>query len=330
MKKRSKRLLLVLDLLLVLGLALGIGFYVRNLNEREKQEIGQETLERRFSKTISRAGQDYPLKRNLSAVLLIGTDNYIDDSKQNRIESFYNNNFADFLGILIFDHEARTVTPFQICRDTMCDVPWIAVNGRVGGTEVEQITYAHTYGTGREDSCENTRTAVEDLLYGVPIDHYISFTMETVPLMNDLVGGVTVRLEDDIPQLGPEYVKGATILLQGKDALRFVRFRDTSLVDDNLRRMGHQRQYLSAFTESARAAAGKDPELAAKAFKMLEKYLCTDLSVENVSDMLRWLCDYEIRPVLCPTGEYVMGPEYAEFYMDEDSRWSCVKTAFCA
>ena len=65
--------------------------------------------------------------------------------------------------------------------------------------------------------------------------------MDAVPLLNDLVGGVTVKLEDDIPQLGPAYRKGESVTLRGKEALRFVRYRDTSLLDDNLRRMGHHR-----------------------------------------------------------------------------------------
>ena len=41
-----------------------------------------------------------------------------------------------------------------------------------------QLALAHTYGSGEEDSCENTVLAVENLLYGVGIDHYVSLTMD--------------------------------------------------------------------------------------------------------------------------------------------------------
>lgn len=330
MKRKTKYLLLVVDLLLILALVGGIFLFQKKAGEKEAMAISQEDLAKRYVKTIAYQGQEYPLKRNITSVLLIGTDNYIDDSKQNKIEAHYNRNHADFLVILVFDHSKKTITPFQICRDTMCDVPWLSVNGKIAGTEVLQISYAHTFGTGKEDSCINTRNAVERLIYGVPINNFLAFTMETVPLVNDLVGGVTVTLENDYPGLGEEYVKGATVTLKGNAALRFVRYRDTSLVGDNYRRMANHRLYLEAFTDAARAAAAKNQDLFTEAFKKVEKYLCTDLSLEQFSDMVDNLNHYTLLPTVCPTGEYKMGEQYAEFYMDDTSLWSGVKATFCS
>ena len=318
-----------METLLVIALVFGVYQFQKISEARERSALSEDELNRRFSKTITYQGQEYPLKRGVSTVLLIGTDNYIDDSKQNEYEAFYNRNQADFFVILAFDHSNRTVTPVQICRDTMCDVPWLTVNGLVGGTERMQITLAHTYGSGKEDSCVNTRNAMENLLYGMPIDRYLAFSMETVPLVNDLVGGVKVMLEEDIPALGKDYVKGNEILLKGKAALRFVRYRDTSLLDDNLRRMAHHRQYLESFTDTARNAVSEDSELIEKGIKTVQKYLCTDLSVENLSDMIRELCDYEILPVISPTGKYVSGDPFPEFHMDDASLWKCVSDTFC-
>ena len=198
MSKRTKWLLLAVDALLLLALIVGLCLSQKRAEQRERNAISQTAPDRRFVKTIRYRGEEYPLKRGVSTVLLIGTDNFIDDGKQMDFQQVYNENLADFLMILVFDHSSRTVTPFQICRDTMCDVPWLSINGLVGGSEVMQITLAHSYGSGREDSCINTRSAVENLLYGLSIDRYLAFSMETVPLLNDLVGGVTVKLEDDI------------------------------------------------------------------------------------------------------------------------------------
>ena len=171
MTKKTKRILLILDAVLVLGLVFGIIFYQKRMNERDAADISQEDLDRRYVQTIQYQDKEYPLNRHISNLLLIGTDNFVDDAKQNSVEAFYNSNLADFLVILAFDHSRKTITPFQICRDTMCEVPWLSVNGLVGGTEFEQITYAHTYGSGKEDSCENTRNAVSSLLYELPLDH---------------------------------------------------------------------------------------------------------------------------------------------------------------
>ncbi|MBQ3275485.1 MAG: LCP family protein [Oscillospiraceae bacterium] len=329
MNKKTKGVLLVLDAILVIGLIVGLLFYQKRAREKEAREISAEDLSRRFAESIRHEGRDFPLNRHLSTVLLIGTDNFVDDSKQNDVEAFYNNNLADFLVILVFDHSRKTVTPFQICRDTMCDVPWLSVNGLVGGTEYEQITFAHTYGSGKEDSCVNTVNAVTDLLYGAPVGNYAAFSMDAVPVLNDLVGGVTVRLEDDIPALGPEYVRGAQVTLKGSAALRFVRYRDIEVLDSNLARMARHRLYLAAFTEAARTALASNEDFAVKAFRAVEPFLCTDLTAENVSDVVNRLCEYEILPAVTPQGEYVMGEPFAEFIVDETSLWDCVRKTFC-
>ena len=268
----------------------------------------------------------------MSSVLLIGTDNFVDDDKQNLDDEYYHNsNFADLLLVLVFDHDNKTVTPFQIGRDTMCDVPRVNIAGEQLVSRYAQITYAYTYGTGKEDSCVNTRNCVERLLFQVPIDNYISFTMDAVPLINDLVGGVTVTLENDIPALGKAYVKGAQIKLKGKDALRFVRNRDTSLMDSNLTRMSNQRLYMNGFTSAAREAAGKDPDLAVKGFKLVMPFIHTDLTVDHVQRIVDDLLAYELLPFVTPDGEYDFkeGERFPGFYVDETSLWSCVQSTFC-
>ena len=331
MGKRRKSLLLVLNLILAVALVGGIVLFERFSNKKEEASLSQEYLSRRYRETVAIDGQDFPLKRQMSSVLLIGTDNFVDDDKQNDLgfDIDFNYNLCDFLIVLVFDHANKTITPVQICRDSMCDVPWISVNGITDGTVYQQIAFAHTYGSGKEDSCVNTRSAVSNLLCGVPIGNYFAFTMDAVPVLNDLVGGVTVKLTDDIPALGPQYVRGAEVTLKGKDALRFVRYRDTELLDSNLTRMAHHRLYLDAFTAASRAALEENEDLVTQAFKTLEPFLCTDLSIENISDIARWVEEYEMLPAVTPDGEYVMGEEFAEFLVDEDSLRECVRKVFC-
>ena len=322
---KTKKAALV-GLVLLTALAVFLGYYAlqRRARAQDAKLVGPEDAAMRYRPSISYQGKSYPLKRNMNSLLLIGTDNFVDDAKQ--YEGLpYNFNLADFLVVLVFDHSAKTITPFQICRDSMCDVPVTS-----GGTERMQITLAHTYGSGREDSSENTRKAVEGLLFEVPIDHYLAFTMDTVPYVNDLLGGITVTLEDDIPALGPNYVKGTTITLRGTEALRFVRYRDVSLLDDNLRRMAHHRLYLTSFVEAAREASAKDPDLATRIFQAVEKFINTDLSVENVSTMLDNINEYTILPAVKTEGSYQPGKDFPEFIVDEASLWDSVHAVFCA
>lgn len=321
--KKKKLLLLIVELLGVFAIIAGVFYYQKRAEIQDAGLVSADEAAYRYRPSITYQGEEYPLKRNMSSILLIGTDNFVNDGKQ--YEGLpYNFNMADFLVVLVFDHSAKTVTPFQICRDTMCDVKTTS-----GIVRRMQITMAHSYGSGKEDSCENTRLAAENLMFGTPIDSFLGFTMDAVPLVNDLVGGVTLTLEDDIPTLGPSYVKGATITLRGADALRFVRARDTSLLDDNLRRMGHHRLYVTAFIEQAREHAAKDSKFAMRAFRAVEKYLNTDLTVEKVSGMLDNLNEYEILPAITPDGAYQEGTDFAEYIVDETSLWDCVRSVFC-
>ena len=335
MKKKHTFLLILLLAAMAIGLSLAVWKVQRDADSEVVEKAGQSEHADHSSDYIVYHDEKYPVIRRFSSVLVIGTDNYADTTDDVKKYGNYNYQFADFLAVLIFDHGKKTVTPFLINRDTMCEVPWLMPSGKVGGYERMQINFSHTFGQGKEDSCENTVAAVRGLLFNAPIDHYLAFTMDAVPVMNDLVGGVTVTLEDDVPVLGEEYVKGATVTLRGSEALRFVRQRDTSVLESNAIRMSHQRLYLAGFTDAARAAAARNQNLAVDAFKAIDRFLCTDLTVNHISDLVENLCEYEILPVVTPDGSYsrndrfVEGLYHAEFDVDEKSLWDCVYAAFC-
>ncbi len=325
--KRTKRIVLIVDLVLLILLVAAVAF-----SQQEKSNVsGEDDTDTFYARFIDYKGQVYPVKRGLESVLLIGTDNMMENEKPSEVEAFYNDSMADYLLLLVFDHNKKTVTPLQINRDTYCDVPWLSVNGVVGGYQPLQITYAHCFGSGKQDSSKNTVNAVNGLLFGAPVDRYFTFSMDTVPIVNDLVGGVTVTLEDDIPALGEKYVKDATIKLKGQEALRFVRTRPHDRLDANSIRMGHQRLYVNAFAAQAKTKVDRDPEFVIDVFEKVERFLNTDLSAEMVSHLVKDYYDYTVLPMITATGHYErssMGT--AEFHADEDSLWNCVHSAFCA
>lgn len=330
-KRKHSMLTLVLALLLILTFVAVFLFFQKKIQEEDAAIISEEQMAKRYVPSIQYQNESYPLKRNVSSLLLIGTDNYSDDKNQRSSGLFANYNIADFLVVLVFDHINKTVTPFQICRDTMCEVESFDLAGKSMGTRIAQINLAHTAGTGKEDSCKIVRDTVERLLFGVPIDYFMSFTMDAVPLINDLVGGVTVTLTQDIPALGENYVAGASITLKGSAALRFVRYRDTDQLDSNLDRMVNHRLYMEGFTVAARSAAAGDPDLAVNIFKKADPFLCTNMSVEKVQTLVNDLVDYEIMPAVYYDGAYDWpeGERWPGYYADENSVFECVKAVFC-
>ena len=149
--KKKKLLFLLLELMLILCVTAGVFYFQKRAAEEDKQLVRAEDTEKRFRPSISYQGEDYPLKRNMSSLLLIGTDKIEGDGKPADDELTYNFKLADFIVVLVFDHSNKTVTPFQVCRDSMCDVDTLR------GLRRMQITLAHTMGNGKEESCINSQ-----------------------------------------------------------------------------------------------------------------------------------------------------------------------------
>ena len=327
--KRKKEILLAAVLLL--AVLLGTLVFLQQKKEKEEtiENAGRILSAEPARTALEYKGKSYPIRKNLDSILLIGTDESEERYNTNPSDDYsYNYGMADFQVLLVFDNAKKTVTPIQINRDTIADVPWIAVNGGIGGYERTQITYAFSYGSGGTDSCENTADAVSRFLFDAPIAGYLQFTMDAVPIVNDLIGGVTLRLPKDIPELGEEYVKDAVITLKGKNALRFIQYRDRSRTDANAGRMERHRLYLDAFIPQARSAYAKNENLALRVLEQIDPYLQTRMTANEITEMINRLSTYEIRSVKTYEGDYVLG-QYAEFYPYEKSVWECVKTAFC-
>ena len=272
-------------------------------------------------------GVKYRQRKDLTTILLMG----VDKRDGEEADSSRKGGQADFLRLLVIDSTHRSVSQIQIDRDTMAPIMLLGPLGDELGLAEYQICMAHGFGDGREQSCRYEVEAVSRFLLDVPIDFYMALNLDGISVLNDSVGGVTVTLEDDIPTLGPEYIKGATITLKGMDALRFVRAREFEPVDANVPRMAHQRLYMNAFILKAREKMDTDSEFVIRAYDQIEKYLITDLTVENISQLIGNFYDYEVLPVVTPVGSYTVSDVgVSQFHADEASLWDCVRTTFCA
>lgn len=275
-------------------------------------------------------GAEYPIRKHIQTVLLIGTDSTEQYEEQTEgLRDFYNYNQADFLMLVVLDTEANTAQILQLNRDTMTDVPWLDVLGRYGGTEYKQLCLAFNYGDGGVNSCRNTVDAVSRLIFDAPIQSYIQVPMSVIPVLNDLVGGVPVTITDDMTTVDPDFVKGATVRLTGAQAEKFVRSRMELKNDTNIARMRRQRDYLDSFQKCAKEAINTDSEFVVKLLEKLGDYLQSDMTGQQLSDLITRLDNSEISPIRYPEGKLVMGAEHYEFYVDEDSLWEIVKSAYC-
>lgn len=269
-------------------------------------------------------GTAYAKIEGLETVLLLGVDKFEGETP----EGYINNQQADFLLLLVMDKQHETCTPIQLNRDTMTEIQILGVTGEPAGTFTGQLALAHTYGSGEEDSCENTVLAVENLLYGMEIDHYVSLTMDGVALLNDLVGGVTVEVLDDFSGIDDSLVQGETVTLQGQQALTYVRSRGGLEDSSNLHRMERQRQYLSALQQQLKAAVQQEDGFTLDALLQLNEYMVSDCTVDQLSDLGDSLAAYQVSDILTTPGDAQEGEVFMEFTVDEAALQQLVMDVF--
>lgn len=261
----------------------------------------------------------YRERTELETLLVLGIDK-TSDQTHDEPEAYINHQQNDLNLLVVIDHSAKRYEILQLNRDTMTEIRKYGLNSQYVGTEVMQLALAHTYGTGGKDSCRNTVSAVENLLYDIHIDHYVSVTMDAVAVINDAVDGVTVKIEDDFGE-GSGFVKGADVTLIGPKALEYVRAR-SSMQDDasNIARMRRQRTYMDALITAMNAKIKGSSTWAARTLRDVVDYTVSDLGYLDLGDLLTRISGYSHGDIQTTEGEArtVEGVP-VEFYVDEDA-----------
>jgi len=266
--------------------------------------------------SIEHHGKEYVLDKNVETFLVLGLDKFegADD------DTAYGNNMqSDFMMLFVFDNAERKCTAIHINRDTMTLINDLGVAGNKIGTYTKQIALAHTEGNGKEVSCRNSADAVSGLLMGMKVNHYMSVTMEAVPMFNDMVGGVEVTVLDDFNGIDDTLVKGETVTLMGEHALHYVRTRYGLDDSSNSARMARQKQYLEALHKQTLDCIKNDEAFVVEASLKMSDYMVSDRSVTQMQDLMRKFSEYEFTEICYIDGENVVGEKYMEFYPDEDS-----------
>ncbi|MBR6527725.1 MAG: LCP family protein [Lachnospiraceae bacterium] len=277
-----------------------------------KEQV-EETLP--VSKTIVRDGVEYFPKQDMMVLMVLG----IDQTGPVQASDSYNNHGAsDMVALLIFDEASQTCRVLTLNRDTMLEMPVLGIGGKQAGTYYGQLALSHTYGSGLEDSCENTRQAVSDLLYGLYIDYYVAMNMDAIAIANDAVGGVTVQVDEDFSAVDPTIPMG-TVTLQGEQALRYVRTRKDLGDQLNLSRMDRHEKYMKSFLKSLGRRLEESDTFALELYDAVDEYMVTDCSANTLSSIMSRYAEYEIVEIVSPAGDNVLGKQYYEFYVDEEA-----------
>lgn len=261
-------------------------------------------------------GVEYVKNEDVESFLILGLDKY-EDAINN--DSYNNDQRADFLMLLVFDNSEKKFTAVHLNRDTMVNMNVLGVAGQKIGTVNKQLALAHTYGNGRDVSCRNTADAVSELLNGVKVNHYLSITMDAVPILNDLLGGVEVTVLDDFSGIDDTLIKGETVTLHGDHALTYVRERYGLEDSSNSTRMVRQRQYMTAVYDKAMLEIENDDNFVIEASSKLADYIVSDRSVNQLQEIAKKLSQYKFTEIETLEGESVVKDGLMEFRPDADS-----------
>ena len=273
-------------------------------------------------------GKEYVQKDSIETFLVLGLDKYEGSDSADSHESGVQ---TDFLMLFVFDNETKQCTAIHINRDTMTRVNKLAVGGStVAETYTKQIALAYNYANADNDKikCRNTKDSVEYLLNGVKVDHYLSLTMDAVPVSCDLVGGVEVTVLDDFTGIDETLIKGEKVTLTGEQALRYVRSRYGLEDSTNSTRMARQQQYIDALYEKINSRIEADDEFLVKFVDTMDDYVVYDSSDQKMLKFAEKFDDYEFLGTKEIEGESKLGEEFIEFYPDEDSIWETVIDLF--
>lgn len=272
-------------------------------------------------------GKRYRKKPALNLILVGGIDKESDSETAARTSNYRNGGQADFLLLLAIDHGEKQIYQLQIDRDTMTDVMVLGVYGNETGTREMQICLAHSFGANREDNAKYTVEAVRGLLDGLEIDGYYMVDYNAVSTLTDTLGGVTVTIPDDMTSVNPEWYKGHTITLQGKDAETFVRTRKTVGAGTNAERMNRQASYMRGAISKMNQNLSRDTAFAGEFLATMRQIATTNLSEQTLAEEINESHSYEVQPIETLPGEYTLSDNgFVEFYPEEGSTTEWIMT----
>lgn len=261
------------------------------------------------------AGETVGIREEMRTILLAFLD---DQGLPADSSGFRNPNRADMMLLAVVDERRETITALHLNPDTV-----VSFTPPGTGEKAETaLGLVYSYGSGGSDSCLSGMRAVSQLLGGIPIDHYMTFTADAVAVVNDMLGGVTVTVDGGE---FPDLEKGETVTLTGEEAVSFLRFRESGDIT-NEAHMERQRRYLAGIFPSFLESAEQDDFLSSLTFQAGEG-VATDMTLSQMVKLLDLLYGLDQRVVTVPgTAEQIDGAY--RFQVDREEMDKIVEDLF--
>ena len=322
---KHKKIPLKIPLLLYL-LSLSLALILTGCGKKDKNAEDYQGKEETTLNSIQIGDSSYQKKQNVETYLIVGVDSVGPVEKK---EAYDGTGQSDFIELLVVDQAADTYQMLTINRDTICSVGCYTDDLEYTGEQDIQLAYAHAQGDGLEMSCENTVKAVESLLYGIEIDHYVVLQKDAIKIVNNQLGGVTVTIEDDFSKEDESLVMGESIHLSDEQAYAYCCGRMSVGDGENTGRIKRQQTYMEAAKPVLKEKCKENESFANTAFDALKEYMVTDITGKEISRLAKaMLKDEDLGTVTFEGEEGEDDLGFHTFTIKEESQQSIVRELF--
>ena len=321
-RQRKICMLLIIILIIVLSI-LGGGYYLLSQKNAALPKNGGQNSDSRNQTDLSQnsdiveyKGETYKYNDHLSNYLFLGIDTRETvDTYQSQADAGQ----ADAIFLVSMDRATEKIKVLFIPRDSMTRIEVFNPYGQSLGETTDHLNIQYAFGDGKEKSCELMKTAVSDMLDGLPIQGYCSMNMDGISVLTDFVGGIQLTIPDDsLADVNPEYKKGAVVDITGETAEQFVRYRDIDKTQSALVRQERQKTFLQALVQKAQEKAGEDAGFVTGLYDSVKSYTVTNMGNDIFAKLLaasqNGITDTETVP-----GEGTHGENFDEYHIDEDA-----------
>ena len=272
---------------------------------------------------ITYDNKQYQYNRHLSNYLLMGVDIMDEIPEEKRSISAGE---ADFLYLVSYDRKEEDTRILAIPRDTMTEIRIFNEDGEALGKTTGRLCTQYAYGDGKRKSCELTRDAVSHLLCGLPILGYAALNMDSIPLMTDVVGGVTLVLPDNsLQDVDPGFTRGSTVVITGENADMFLRYLDTNKHQQDLVRMDRQKVFVRAYAAKVKKMQDENPHTVTDIYETFKPHMITNMTNDVFLDLTAAWHDTGIETV---PGRGINAEKDDEYEVDEKALYRLILDLF--
>lgn len=330
-RQRKICMLLIIILIIVLSI-LGGGYYLLSQKNVASSKAGGQNSDSRNqtdlnqnSDTVEYKGETYKYNDHLSNYLFLGIDTRETvDTYQSQADAGQ----ADAIFLVSMDRATEKIKVLFIPRDSMTRIEVFNPYGQSLGETTDHLNIQYAFGDGKEKSCELMKTAVSNLLHGLPIQGYYSMNISGISEIGKLVGDVEIVVPDDsLEEYDPYFKEGATVVINGDNVEEFLRYRDSGKSQSALVRQQRQKTYLKALIPKLQEKTQTDSSFVGNMLNDIQPYTVTNMGNDVFVKLLNAAGNSTLETQTVP-GEGVEGEYYDEYHVDDDALYKLVLSMF--